>query len=420
MLLALLSRGESSFRISHPSRAVTSVFDALDALGLLRFEDEERAFVRGLGLGLGSLGACPPLDFRGEAAAGAFILAALCGRAGAPEVWVDAAVGDTLGAFLAEHGLAELEARGSDFVVRLGAATTRWPGFEAELSGAIPWLKPAYLALALRAASPSTLIEKFLSADHFERALFRARAPVQIEPTAIGIHPPRDEDALGPEQYEHIGSAYLASHLLVLPLLCPAGGEVTVRDVSSNRSSAEVWSLLRLLGADLRVHPKGDRQGEPVADVTLRASSPLRGGVHVAGEQALRIGDGILPLLPAIALGALPSHLSDLTFTRRDATPRILPRAVGFLKQAGFSAQIEGASVILGGTPGRPLAPLIVTTGAEPRLALLGGLLALTRLEASTIDDVSCLSHIYPRFAGTLRSLGGQASVQAAHAPFHS
>jgi 5-enolpyruvylshikimate-3-phosphate synthase len=279
-----------------------------------------------------------------------------------------------------------------------------------KLTGAIPWVKQAFLLLALRAAGPSVVSEAMVSADHLERALHRARAPIYVEGAVLTVHPPRDSDALKPDQYEHVGSALCAAHLVMLPLCAPHGGRVTVRNVSSNRSSAEIWPLLKMLGADVHVEARGDRQGEPVADVTVSSGGLVRGGAVIAGEQAIRLADTVLPLLVLLGISSTPSALVDLATWRGDASLKILPRAVGFLRQAGFSAEMRADSVEIGG-PAKGDGPLVATTGGEGRLALLGGVLGVSRTAPSRIDDVACLAHVFPRFAGTLRGLGVPARI---------
>jgi 5-enolpyruvylshikimate-3-phosphate synthase len=410
-MLSLCSRGESSLVVRYPSRAVTCLFSALELLGLIRAASDERHFVRGMGLGNDGLPDTPTLDARGEAATAALLLSFLAGRKTESRLLVDPIVADLLGPFFSERGLALVESLDDAATFTLLPTQERWQGVEADLSGAVPWVKHALLLLGLRAQSPSRVSEVFLSADHLERALFRAKAPIFAETTTVTLHPPRDGDALAPAQYDHVGSMLCAAHLIVLPLCAPHGGRVTVRDVSANRSSGELWSLLRVLGADVRVDSKGDLQGEPIADVTLSAEGPLLRGATISGEQALRLGDAVLPLLVALARARGPSDLAHLTFVRGDGSTRILPRAVAFLRQAGFSAEFVSDCLRVGGGLA-PHEPVRVTTGSDARLGLLGALLAVTRESESAIDDVACLADIFPRFAGTLRGLGIAARIR--------
>lgn len=406
--LGALSRGTTTLEVSYPSTAVRAL-----ALGLSRTlvpvsVGEREIVVSGGGLGERMSPSTDVLDVRGEAPAAAYLLGLLGGRNSTAELLVDESVGQSLGRLLAELGLAELSESGGGVLVRLRPRDGRIPGFQLSLSGAVPWLKAALLALAMRASSPTEISEGTLSDDGFERALLRARAPVEIVGTSVLLHPPRDEDALAPARFEAVGSAEMAAYVAALVGVRP-GSEIGVRGVSSNPTRADFWSVLRLHGASVGFSPRGDRQGEGIADFSVSAGE-LRGGV-VEGENAVRLGDSVLPLLAALARVRGEFVVWGLSTPGRDGSPRVLARAVGFLRAAGVDAELLDGGVRVRG--GASLRPLHVTTGGDARLALLASVLACGAEGESRVDDVECLREKFPRWVGTLRALGASVVVEA-------
>src|SRR5690606_18363239 len=117
--------------------------------------------------------------------------------------------------------------------------------------------------------------ERFASADHLERAMTRARIPIDAAGTSLVLHPPRDEDALAPQTYESLGSAQLSAAVAVAVATVP-GSQLTLRDVSTNPTRSDLLGALKLFGCRVGLTPNGDRQGEPFGDLFVEAG-PLVG-----------------------------------------------------------------------------------------------------------------------------------------------
>jgi 3-phosphoshikimate 1-carboxyvinyltransferase len=84
---------------------------------------------------------------------------------------------------------------------------------------------------------------------------------------------------------------------------------------------------------------------------------------------------------------------------------------VGYLRSFGLQAEATESGFWVEGKGQRPLRPTRVTTGGDPRLAVLGSMLALCAESNSVIDDVETLSVLFPKFLGTLRALGARMEV---------
>lgn len=410
---AVLSRGTSRFDVVDVGGRVQAFLAVLSYLGISVVQEERAVRVTGVGLGSQPLsGDTIEVDARGHTDLGALLLGLLAGRSGSSRLLCDATLFDGLGALFEARGLVARRIVGGVHVLELVIFSERPPGIEVDLGAAPAWVKQSILLLGLRAQTQTVVREACLSADHLERSLLRGRAPLFVHSAEVTLHPPRDVDALGPDHYEFIGSHEVASYLLVCPLIAPRGGRVTVREVASNSSASATVALLRWLGAEVHIEPRGDRQGEPLSDWSLIARGPLRGGAVVSGELLTRQADAVLPLVAALACASRPSRIEGACFTQRDGSNRIVARATGVLKNLGLSASADGTDWVVGGSTALPLERgLRVTTGGDPRLALFASVIGLAGAEPSRIDDAACVGEIFPRCSGTLRALGADARL---------
>jgi 3-phosphoshikimate 1-carboxyvinyltransferase len=422
LALAAVSRGTSTIETLGPLYGAPHAL--AEGLELLGVTVEGRTGRGGQTLRVAGRGLLEPfseggvLDARGEPSLAAVLLGVAAGRPSRLQLLADEIVAELLGPQLVHAFGARLTRHEGGVLVDvpgrdLGA---RPPGLVVETSGVMPWVKQTHLLLGLRARTSTLVTEAVASSDHLERALLRARVPLSIQGTSIELHPPRDEDALAPDRFHSVGSLSAAMTLLSASALVPES-HVVVRGVAVGPSRSDALTVLRLLGHEVGLSPRGDQQGEPWADLSCRSRSEGAGGTLrspsvLAGETVVRMADGVLSLLPVLAICDRGRVISDLVAVRRGADPRVFVRASAFLRAAGVDVAPEEASLVLGPrTRERRFAPLRVTTGGDGRLALLGALIALGADGVSEIDDVDCLSHVFPRFVGTLRALGAQVEV---------
>lgn len=438
--LAALGRGRSTFEVRGLDGAASALLAALALLGvgveLPSGTDQATLVVRGAGLS-GFVRVPEPLDLRGESHAAALVLSHVAGRPHETELWVDEIVAELLLSTLSQVvplESAKLGDREGGVAIRALAGSRPEP-VSVETLGIVPWVKQALLLVGLRASGPSDVSEQLASPDHLERALFRTRMPIEVTSTYVRVHPPRDEDALAPSACEHVGSAQAALWLAAAARHVP-GSRVTVRDVSTSAFGPDVVRAARFMGLEASAEARGERQGEPIGQLTFSSDEPMtrgpaqeRGAALVAwskertpvlsGELIVRLGDGALALLAGLGPGRDAVTVSDYVPGARGGDPRILGRVVGLFESAGFALAVDEANLVVGG-PGRKgqlgfgeRAPLLTTTGGDARLALMGAILGLGARAPSRIDDVDCLRRVFPRFVGTMRALGARLDVVA-------
>ncbi len=409
--LASHSRGKSTLRMSCEQRSTATYLEFLRRVGITAEHSNEQCVIQGRGID-GFSAPEQVLDLRGDAMVAALAIGSLVSRPFASELIVDDVVGELLLPALAEaHGVTERAEPSGGRRVRLEAlqGNSRAGGLSVVLHGVYPWIKQAILIAGLRASGPTTVQERLATADHLERAMTRARMPLDAQGTVLALHPPRDEDAIAPQICDGVGSLTMAGALLAATGMKP-GGSVTLREVGTNPTRADVLTALKMMGAHVAVAPLGDRQGEPLGNVSM-TSTDVR-PIDISGEMALRLRDSLVPLLALSARAKGSSRFGDLVAERRGGDPKIWGRAAGFLASAGLSVESSEGVLLVRGQPDEPLVPLRVTTGGDSRLAVLATLLALGAYGKSVIDDVDCLAPDFPRWFGSLRALGARVEIK--------
>lgn len=416
--LAALSRGRTTLRARGLQAGALTLLEALSCLGIKSERASDAVVVEGNGL----FGFEPPeraLDLRESSHVGALVLGLSVSRPFPVELWIDEWVSELLVPALSAahpisveplqgpHGAGPKGMRVVCHAVPMG---TRADGVSIVTHGVFPWVKQAILLAGLRAQTPSWVEEKLATEDHLERALLRARIPLTEGATLLGMHPPRDDDAIAPQTYEAIGSAALFAPLCSMVAMVP-GSVLRARERCHNPTRNDFVTVAKWAGLSISQQPLGDRQGEPVGNVEVRCGG-LR-AVHLAGETVLRLGDEFLYCLILMARADGLSRLEDAVPRARGGDQRIVGRALGLLRSAGIDATAQHG-ICVQGVGDAPLKPLRITTGGDARLALLASILALGAPGTSVIDDVDCVRGHFPRWVGTLRALGASVEVKTA------
>ena len=154
-------------------------------------------------------------------------------------------------------------------------------------------VKSALLLAGLYAAGPTRVREPGISRDHTERMLeafgvaYRAREHSQASRAAT----------LAATRIEVPGDFSSAAFFIVAGLIA-GRAPLTIRDVGFNPTRTALIDILRLMGADIRLHGSRMRAGEPRADIEVRPSG-LRG--IVVPQALVPIALDELPVLFAAA-----------------------------------------------------------------------------------------------------------------------
>ncbi len=297
---------------------------------------------------------------------------------------------------------AQLWARRDDSLPPIAVRGGFLKGIEYNLPVASAQLKSALLLAGLCAEGPTVLREPQPSRDHTERMLAAQGARISPAGGAITLTP---GDPLTVLSVQVPGDISSAAFWLVAAAIHP-DAEITVRDVGINPGRTGVLEVLRAMGADLEVVPRGERGGEPVADLVAR-SSHLR-GAQVGGALIPRLIDEIPVLAVAAAFAEGETRFSDAAELRVKETDRVRAMSTELARLGADVQELSDGLVVRGG---RSLRGDRCLSYGDHRMAMamaVAGLVAQgeTAIEGAEVAEVS-----YPGFWKDLECLsrGGQA-----------
>ncbi len=256
-------------------------------------------------------------------------------------------------------------------------------------------VKGAVLLAGLAADGTVEVREPHPSRDHTERWLRWWGVALEAEPGRVAMAggqplvPPSAEPAV-----ELPGDLSSAAFLLVAAAVRP-GSDLTVRGVGVNPSRSGVLEVLRAMGADVQVTPRGDRGPEPVADVRVRCEDPPR-PFELAGEAVVRCLDEIPALVAAAALAAGASTIRDAAELRVKESDRLRSLAAMVVALgAGVEERPDGLRVH--GDP-RLAGGATVDPAGDHRVAMAAAIAALGCAAPVRVRDAGVVRDSWPAF----------------------
>jgi 3-phosphoshikimate 1-carboxyvinyltransferase len=278
-------------------------------------------------------------------------------------------------------------------VVRGGGLT----GARIEPAVASGQVKTALVLAGLQADGVTEIVEPAASRDHTERLLRALGAPVEsVDDHTIRV----TRGAPSAFELDVAGDPSSAAFLVVAALVAP-GSELVLEDVLLNPGRIAFVDVLRSMGGEVTVREKGERLGEPVGDVEVRASS------LVATEIAC--SEPIIDEVPALAVAA--AFAEGTTDIRNAAELRVkesdrIATLAQELTELGIEveARSDGLS-IRGGSP----RPGTFKSHGDHRVAMAMAVAANAIDGPSTVRGWQAVGVSYPGFAADLDLLAGSA-----------
>jgi 3-phosphoshikimate 1-carboxyvinyltransferase len=274
-----------------------------------------------------------------------------------------------------------------------------------ELPVASAQVKSAILLAALGADGRTRVIEPAPTRDHTERML-----------TAFGVEVLRSERSVAIEggqvlqgtEVEVPGDFSSAAFFLVLGSLA-AQKSLTLRGVGINPTRTGLLDLLIMMGADIRVRPRGGAEqpgrpiGEPVADIEVHASK-LRGITVPESMVPLSIDEfPVLFIAAACAEGeTLVRGAHELRVKESD---RLAVMAEG-LARLGVEHELLPDGIWIRGGSG--FSGGIIDSHGDHRIAMAFAMASARASGPLEIRDVANVATSFPGFVQTARSAGLQ------------
>lgn len=268
-------------------------------------------------------------------------------------------------------------------------------------------VKSALLLSGLYAEGNTYVREPIVSRDHTERMLTALGVPLSAVATAVELDVSRFSRKLPAFSLQIPGDLSAAAFLLVAAHVVP-GSRVTVRGVGLNPTRAGIVDYLRSLSARLSVEERGDALGEPVGELHVEHSE-LRGGL-LAGELLTRAIDEVPAVCALAARSRGRTEIADAAELRVKESDRLAVMA-SVLRAFGVDCEERPDGMSIEGRPDAPLKAADVESHGDHRIAMSAALLGLVADGETRVRDVACVATSFPRFAGTLRALGGDIEV---------
>ena len=257
-------------------------------------------------------------------------------------------------------------------------------------------VKSALLLAGLSASGPTTVVERTPTRDHTER-LLRAMG-TDVDATADGVVIRPSHQPLRPVELAIPGDFSSAAFWMAAAALRP-GWSVIVGDVGLNPTRTAFLTLLRSMGADVKVEgASGDI--EPRGMVTV-AGQHL--GAIALGAAEVAAGIDEIPALLVLATqaegvttidgaGELRVKESDRIAAMADG----LRRMGAIVEERSAGVSVKGPSALHGAT---------VDSHGDHRVAMALAVAALVASGPTTIEDADCVAVSYPNFFTQLQEL---------------
>ena len=271
-------------------------------------------------------------------------------------------------------------------------------------------IKSAILLAGLAAPGETTVLENIATRDHTERMLAHFGAEVRIDGSHSGG---KKITVVG--QPELIGRPVVvpadissAAFPLVAALLVPKS-EILIEDVGINSLRSGLLKTLVEMGADIIQRNKAGAKGEPVADLTVRASR-LK-GVHVPAERAASMIDEypILAIAAAVADGT--TRMEGLAELRVKESDRLALIAEG-LRGAGVEVEETESSLVVHGIGRAPPGGNTVNSMNDHRIAMSFLVLGAVSDDPIRVTHTETIATSFPNFRNLMNILGSDMRVE--------
>ncbi len=266
-------------------------------------------------------------------------------------------------------------------------------------------VKSAVLLAGLNTPGITRVIEPVATRDHSERMLQGFGATLTVDETNQGrIISITGEAELAPQSITVPGDPSSAAFFAVAASIIP-GSDVLIANVGLNPTRTGLFTVLRMMGADITSENPRTVGGEPVADLRVRPASLT--AVDVPHDLAPSMIDEypILFVAAACAKGrtvARGAHELRVKESDRIAAMAAALGAIGVAVEEfddGLAITGSGGALLPGGAA--------IASRLDHRIAMSMAIAGLASRSAVTIDDISPVATSFPTFFETLDALAG-------------
>lgn len=274
-------------------------------------------------------------------------------------------------------------------------------GIDYDLPVASAQVKSAVLLAGLRAEGETHVTEPAPTRDHTERMLQDFGVSLRRAPGEVWL---RGGQGLQAARIAVPGDFSSAAFFMVAGAIA-ARPSLLIGNVGINPTRTGLLDILRLMGADIRLHERGGGGAEPVADIEVRASA-LR-GIRVPEELVPLAIDEFPVLFIAAACAEGETLVTGAAELRVKESDRLAVMAEGLTRLGIVNELLPDGIRIQGGRfrPGR------VDSHGDHRIAMSFAVASLACDGDIVIDDTENVGTSFPGFVDTARQAGLQVQL---------
>ncbi|NCT40125.1 MAG: 3-phosphoshikimate 1-carboxyvinyltransferase [Alphaproteobacteria bacterium] len=278
-------------------------------------------------------------------------------------------------------------------------------GITYRLPVASAQVKSAILLAGLNANDKTTVIEEKPTRDHTENMLRHFGIDITIETledgaSAISVI---GKGTMQPCAIDVPADPSSAAFPVVAAIL-KEGSDIRIDHVCINPTRIGIYTALKQMGADIEFLNQRIEGGEPVADIRVRGTGPLKG---------INVDPALVPSMidefPVFAMAASYANgtttMTDLAELRVKESDRLLMVAEG-LKSSGVSLEMGEDSLTIHGNGKAPKGGSLIKTALDHRIAMAFLVLGTITDEPITIDDAAPIKTSFPNFMELMNDLG--------------
>jgi 3-phosphoshikimate 1-carboxyvinyltransferase len=278
----------------------------------------------------------------------------------------------------------------------------RLAGCEHRLDLPSAQVKSALLLAGLYANGRTRVQEPGISRDHTERMLGTFGVVVGRDSDAVSVEGPAAPRAA----IVRIPGDFSSAAFLIAAGVIAGTDTLVIRDVGINPTRTALLDILRLMGADIRVHTRNSADDEPRADIEVHPG-PLR-GIEVPPALVPVAMDELPVLFAVAALAEGETVVNRAAELRVKESDRLAAMTTGLaalgvaVEPLADGLRIQGGRV-RGGT---------VDSHGDHRVAMAFAILGARAESSVIVRDVQNVATSFPAFAPTARALGLHVSEE--------
>lgn len=276
---------------------------------------------------------------------------------------------------------------------------------EYRLPVASAQVKSAVLLAGLNAPGWTTVIESTPTRDHTENMLRHFGIEVVVEDLEDGAQAVRVRGQEDLRACRILVPADPSSAAFpAVAALLTEGSEICLSDVGMNTRRTGLYDTLLEMGADITFENKRTEAGEPVADLRIRGTGPLK-GIEVPPERVPSMIDEFPVLAMAAACAEGVTSMTGLAELRVKESDRLLMVAKG-LEACGVKLEMGEDSLTIYGTGMPPQGGATIETALDHRIAMSFLVLGAVTAQPVRVDDATPVNTSFPGFADLMNKLG--------------